>query len=93
MFTLRADWPSGCSGEVLAGSTSKKKCPINWRWRPTKEGTKPKFKRARDGKQRREDKGGWEKLEKNLTVRLLLPASLTIEHVAYEHYSKIPGHP
>ncbi len=42
---------------------------------------------------RREDKGGWEKLDKKLTVRLLLPASLTIEHVAYEHYSKIPGHP
>ncbi len=29
VFTLRADWPSGCSGEVLAGSTSKKKCQIN----------------------------------------------------------------
>ncbi len=59
-----------------------------------------KPKRTRSGlvmaSKKREDKGGWKKLKgrkKKQTVRLPLPASLTIEHVAYEHYSKIPGHP
>ncbi len=43
----------------------------------------------------REDKGGWEKQKEKKSEQfvLTLPASLTIEHVAYKHYSKIPGQP